>query len=210
MVAEPPDPERPGPKAILPTYEREAVDWARGRIQDLWEEPALLAAVDGRAPGLRVLDLGCGSGEPIARWFIDRGDHVTGIDGAAAMIAELRQRVPEAEAIQADMRGLALGRTFDVVVAFNSFFHLSPAGQRAMFPVFSAHAAPGATLLFTSGPGAGEVWGRVGSSAVYHSSLDPAEYRNCLSETGFQEVWFRPDDAELRGHSVWLARFENQ
>jgi trans-aconitate methyltransferase len=198
--------DRPGPEAILPSYEREAADWARGRVLTMWEAPALLAAVDGRAPGLRVLDLGCGSGEPIAAWFVRRGDRVTGVDGAAAMIAELRARVPGAEAIHADMRGLALGRRFDVILAFNSVFHLSPDDQRAMFPVFAAHAAPGATLLFTSGPAAGEAWGRVGASAVYHASLDPAEYRACLSENGFAEVWFRPDDAELMGHSVWLAR----
>jgi trans-aconitate methyltransferase len=198
--------DRPGPEAILPSYEREAADWARGRVLTMWEAPALLAAVDGRAPGLRVLDLGCGSGEPIAAWFVRRGDRVTGVDGAAAMIAELRARVPGAEVIHADMRGLALGRRFDVILAFNSVFHLSPDDQRAMFPVFAAHAAPGATLLFTSGPAAGEAWGRVGASAVYHASLDPAEYRACLSENGFAEVWFRPDDAELMGHSVWLAR----
>jgi SAM-dependent methyltransferase len=198
--------DRPGPEAILPSYEREAADWARGRVLTMWEAPALLAAVDGRAPGLRVLDLGCGSGEPIAAWFVRRGDRVTGVDGAAAMIAELRARVPGAEVIHADMRGLALGRRFDVILAFNSVFHLSPDDQRAMFPVFAAHAAPGATLLFTSGPAAGEAWGRVGASAVYHASLDPAEYRACLSQNGFAEVWFRPDDAELMGHSVWLAR----
>jgi SAM-dependent methyltransferase len=196
----------PGPEAILPTYEREAADWAKGRMQTLWEAPALEAAVDRRAPGLSVLDLGCGSGDPIAAWFLVRGDRVTGVDGAAAMIAEFKARVPGAEAIRADMRGLDLGRRFDVILAFNSFFHLSPTDQRAMFPVFAAHAAPGATLLFTSGPDAGEAWGQVGGSAVYHASLAPTEYRALLVETGFEPVWFRPDDAELAGHSVWLAR----
>lgn len=201
-----PESEQPGPDAILPTYEREAAGWAAGRNRGLWERPALVAAVDGRAPGLRVLDLGCGAGEPIAAWFAARGDNVTGVDGAAAMIAEFRRRVPEAEAVQADMRGLALGRRFDAILAFNSFFHLAPQDQRAMFPVFAAHAVPGATLLFTSGPAAGEAWGRVGESAVYHASLDPAEYRELLAAHGFAEVWFRPEDAVLQGHSVWLAR----
>jgi SAM-dependent methyltransferase len=200
------DPECPGPEAILPAYEREARDWARTRNRALWEEPALLAAVGGRAPGLRVLDLGCGSGQPIAEWFDRRGDAVTGVDGAAAMIAEFRARVPQAEAVLADMRGLALGMHFDVVIAFNSVFHLSPDDQRAMIPVFAAHAVPGATLLFTSGPRAGEAWGRVGGSTVYHASLDPAEYRTLLDRNGFDVLWFRPEDAELAGHSVWLAR----
>jgi ubiquinone/menaquinone biosynthesis C-methylase UbiE len=76
-----------GPDDILPAYEREAARWARERNRTLWEEPALSATIAGRAPGLSVLDLGCGSGEPIAAWYTARGDHVTGVDGAAAMIA---------------------------------------------------------------------------------------------------------------------------
>ncbi|KPQ16017.1 MAG: Methyltransferase domain [Rhodobacteraceae bacterium HLUCCO18] len=203
------DPERPGPEAILPAYEREAPGWARDRNRTLWEAPALEAAVDARPPGLTVLDLGCGSGEPIAAWFVQRGDRVTGVDGAAAMIAEFRARVPRGEAIRADMRGLSLGRRFDVIVAFNSFFYLCPADQRAMFPVFAAHAAQEATLLFTTGPAASEAWGRVGVSDVYHASLDPGDYRTLLAENGFDVVWFRPEDAELTGHSVWLARYRH-
>lgn len=199
--------DRPGPGAILPAYEREAAAWARDRDRTLWEAPALKACVAGRAPGLSVLDLGCGSGEPIARWFADRGHRVTGVEGAAAMVAEFSARLPGVEVLHDDMRGLSLGRRFDVILAFNSFFHLSPDAQRAMFPVFAAHAAPDARLLFTSGPSVGEAWGRVGASPVYHASLDPAEYRQLLAANGFREVWFRPEDPELAGHSVWLARY---
>lgn len=193
------------PDDILETYGREAAGWARDRNRSLWELPVLEALVAGRAPGLAVLDLGCGSGEPIAQWFVARGDRVTGVDGAAPMIAEMAARVPGAEGLVADMRGLSLGRRFDVVLAWNSFFHLAPDDQRAMFPVFADHAAPDARLAFTSGPRAGEAVGRVGGSAVYHASLDPEEYRALLAENGFAEIWFRPEDAELAGHSVWLA-----
>ncbi len=191
----------------MATYEREAADWAKQRNRSLWERPALEACVAGRAPGLHVLDLGCGSGEPIARWFVERGDFVIGVDGAAAMISEIRERVPEVRAINADMRSLAMEESFNIILAFNSFFHLNEADQRAMFPVFAAHAAPGARLLFTSGPSHGEAWGTVGKSEVYHMSLAPNVYRALLNQNGFAEVWFRPDDAELMGHSVWLAEF---
>ncbi|MEJ6394763.1 class I SAM-dependent methyltransferase [Gymnodinialimonas sp. 2305UL16-5] len=195
-----------GPDDILPAYRREASFWAERRNLSLWERPALEACVANRAPGLRVLDLGCGSGQPIAEWFTARGDTVTGVDGAPEMIAEMRARVPAAEGICGDMRGLTLGRRFDILIAFNSFFHLSPDDQRAMFPVFAAHAAPNARLLFTTGPKADERVGQVGQSPVYHASLDPSEYRDLLVDHGFELIWFRPEDPELKGHSVWLAR----
>jgi len=193
------------PDDILPAYEAEATRWARERNQSLWERPALEAVVNGRPPGLAVLDLGCGSGQPIAQWFVQRGDAVTGVDGAEAMIAEFRRRVPQAEAVRADMRTLSLGRRFDVIVAFNSFFHLSPDDQRAMFPRFALHAALGARLLLTTGPKESEAIGQVGTSPVYHASLDPDVYRAMLAAAGFRVIWFRPEDTALQGHSVWLA-----
>jgi SAM-dependent methyltransferase len=196
-----------GPEEILTTYRAEAARWARTRSQTLWERPALAACVAERAAPLEVLDLGCGSGQPIAQWFIARGDRVCGVDAVPEMLAECAARVPEVTRIEADMRGLALDLRFDILLAFNSFFHLSMDDQRAMFPVFAAHAAPEARLLFTTGPAAGEAIGQVGDSPVYHASLDPAEYRALLRTHGFEVVWFRPADAALQGHSVWLARF---
>lgn len=196
-----------GPEDILAAYAVEAARWARERTQSLWERPALEACVARRGHSLHVLDLGCGSGQPIAQWFVDRGDRVWGVDGAPQMIAEMATRVPKATGIVADMRGLALRRRFDIILGFNSFFHLSPDDQRAMFPVFTRHASAGARLLFTTGPAESERVGRVGDSPVYHASLAPQEYRSLLADAGFKVMWFRPEDEELKGHSVWLARF---
>jgi hypothetical protein len=44
--------------------------------------------------------------------------------------------------IEADMRSLDLGMRFDGLIAWDSFFHVTPAAQRLMFPVFGDHAEP--------------------------------------------------------------------
>ena len=49
---------------------------------------------------------------------------------------------PDLVRLHADMRRLALGRRFAGLIAWDSFFHLRPQDQRAMFPIFAAHAAP--------------------------------------------------------------------
>jgi hypothetical protein len=41
------------------------------------------------------------------------------------MIALARDRMPEQEWIVADMRRLALGRRFDGILAWDSYFHLA-------------------------------------------------------------------------------------
>jgi hypothetical protein len=125
------------------------------------------------------------------------------------MVAIFRERLPGHEAVHADMRGLNLGQRFDGIIAWDSFFHLSPDAQRGMFAVFAAHATPGAALMFTSGPAAGEAWGAVGGEPVYHASLDPEEYRELLVGAGFDVLDYRPDDPECDRHTVWLARFRD-
>lgn len=190
---------------ILPIYEREAAQWARDRPALGWERLVLQEALAGLAAP-RLLDLGCGTGLPVAAWCQAQGATVTGVDGAAAMIELLRANVPGARAICADMRGLALGERFDAILAIDSFFHLSATDQRAMFPTFAAHAAPGARLVLTTGYSAGETWGQVGGSTVYHASLAPDEYRALLAANGFDEMWFRRKDRALGGRSVWLAQ----
>ena len=195
------------PADVLKIYECEAAAFDRDRDLSLWERPVLEAALAGQRDA-SVLDLGCGTGKPIARWCVDQGARVTGVDGAAAMIARFSAEIPQARAICADMRGLALGQRFDVILAFHSVFHLSPEDQRAMFPVFAAHAAPGARLLITTGPEACEsVTGQVGESPVYHASLSPEDYRAEMRAVGFAPLWFRPRDPDLQDASVWLAQF---
>ena len=194
------------PEDILPTYERHAEGYAARRSRALFEKGWLDRMLDA-APGRRVLDLGCGPGAPLASFLAGQGAAVTGVDGAAAMLELFRENLPGAEAIRADMRGLALGRRFDAILAWDSFFHLSPADQRAMFPVFAAHAAPGAALLFTCGPEASERIGHVEGSPVYHASLSPDAYDACLTAAGFLTLAYVPEDPDCDYHTVRLARF---
>ncbi len=194
------------PEDILPTYERLGLAWARHRSRALFERPAL-DRFRTAMPGPMVLDLGCGSGEPLARHLADGGAHVTGVDGAASMVALFNRNLPGHEALQVDMRNLSIGRRFDGILAWDSFFHLAPDAQRAMFAVFAAHAAPGAALMFTAGASEGEAIGSVEGEPVYHSSLAPEEYHDLLKQAGFGILDYRPEDPECGRHTIWLARF---
>ena len=53
--------------------------------------------------GSRVLDLGCGTGDPIAKYLVSRGYRVIGVDESAAMLKIAQTTVPEATLVQADM-----------------------------------------------------------------------------------------------------------
>jgi hypothetical protein len=104
------------------------------------------------------------------------------------------------------MRNLDLGRRFDGLLAWHSFFHLAADDQRAMFPRFAAHAAPGALLMFTSGPVAGVAMGEWEGEPLYHDSLSQEEYRALLAANGFELLSFTAGMPVADGPSVWLAR----
>jgi SAM-dependent methyltransferase len=191
---------------IIGLYQRHAHAFDAQRSRALVEAGWLRRFQALMRPRGAVLDLGCGAGEPVARVLVAAGHAVTGIDSALAMIELCRSRFPNERWRVADMRHLALDRRFDGIVAWDSFFHLSPEDQRGMFPIFRAHAAPGSALMFTSGPCAGVAIGAFEGEPLYHASLDPDEYRARLAAHGFAVVAHRAEDPECGGRTVWLAR----
>ena len=193
---------------IVSLYQRYAGDWDRSRNHncELFEKGWLDRFRALVPSGGSVLDIGCGSAEPIAAYLIGRGHAVTGIDTSPTMISISRSRFPAHHWLVHDMRALALGTRFQGVLAWDSFFHLTYEHQRAMFPIFAAHAAPGAPLMFTSGPQHGEAIGSFQGEDLYHASLDPAEYRTLLGANGFSVLAYVAEDPTCGRHTVWLAQ----
>ena len=192
---------------VIALYTRKAAAWDAARGMEPGPEAGWLARFAGLLPaGGRVLDLGCGTGRPLGARLLAQGFAVTGVDASEPAIGLARQRLPAGIWTCADMRGLELGETFDGLLAWDSLFHLTAADQAALFPVLGAHAAPGAVLMFTSGPDAGVAMGEFDGEPLHHASLSPSAYRERLSGAGFEVLDFRPEDPECGGHSIWLAR----
>jgi SAM-dependent methyltransferase len=192
---------------IIDLYQRNAQDWIESRTRTrLIEKPWLDRYRALLAPAAPILDIGCGSAAPMAAYLIELGYPVVGVDSSPAMIDACRRHFPTQEWIVADMRKLALPRKFSGMLAWDSFFHLCHDDQRSMFPVFRAHAAPRAALMFTSGPAHGEAIGSFAGEPLYHASLDPAEYRSLLDRSGFRVVSHVVEDPGCGGHTLWLAQ----
>lgn len=196
----------PAADEVIDLYERHAVAWDAMRPQGRMERPWLDRFLATMGPGPRVLDIGCGAGRPIAAYLIERGCVLSGLDASPSLIALCRERFPEQTWTVGDMRRMDLGRRFDGLLAWDSFFHLAQEDQRAMFAVFGAHAEEGAALMFSSGPAAGEALGEFQGEVLHHASLDAAEYRSLLAGQGFVVLDHVVEDPACGGRTVWLAR----
>jgi SAM-dependent methyltransferase len=192
--------------AIVGLYERHAAEFDRDRGQSLFEKAWLDRFLGHVRPAGTVLDIGCGMAEPIARYVIEAGFTVVGLDSSPSMIAMCRARFPASEWIVGDMRQLALGRRFDGLLGWDSFFHLNIQDQRPLFARFGEHAASGAPFMFTSGTSEGEAIGSYCGEPLYHASLHRAEYEQLLLANGFVVLEYRAEDPECGEHTVWLAR----
>jgi trans-aconitate methyltransferase len=193
-------------------YERHARAWDADRNDARrlpwndrpWHE-RFVAALPHR--GASVLDLGCGSGAPVATFMAASFLRVTGVDSSPTFISLCRERLPDHEWLVADMRGLRLPRRFDGILAWDSFFHLTPDDQRRMFQVFAQHAAASAVLMFNTGPAHGEEIGAYRGDPLYHASLDQQEYTSLLNAIGFSVLAHVTQDWQTGGgRTVWLAQ----
>lgn len=192
--------------SVIDVYQRHGVAWAKLRSDELVEKRWLDRFCALLPAGASILDIGCGSGLPIARELIRRRFDITGVDGTPTMLAQFQRNLPGVAAYLADMRQLLLSRRFAGLLAWDSFFHLSPHDQRGMFPRFQAHAAPGAALMFTSGDAEGEAIGELEGDCLYHGSLDPEEYRSLLAASGFAVIAHISKDPACGYRTIWLAK----
>ncbi|CAM3234699.1 class I SAM-dependent DNA methyltransferase [Pseudomonas plecoglossicida] len=199
-------PDHPFADQIIDLYNRNASTWDRLRGNRLTERKWIERFRSRLRSSATVLDLGCGSGQPVARHLIEAGLSVVGVDASAHMIALCTARFPNQQWIEADMRILGLDQTFAGILAWNSFFHLKPDDQRRMFAIFQRHAAPGAWLMFTSGTALGEALGEFQGETLYHASLDPHEYTEQLQDHGFEVLDHCVEDPDCGGLRVWMAR----
>jgi SAM-dependent methyltransferase len=191
-------------RQIMQHYERHALARDADRRRSAWNDKLWHERFMAQIPRpARVLDLGCGSGWPVARHLAEGGLRV---DSSPTRISLCRRRLPDHHWIVADMRSLPLGCRFDGILAWDSYFHLDPDNQRRMFDVFAAHAKPGAILMFNAGPTGGEAIGNYRADPLYHASLDAGEYRRLLVQSGFEPIQHVRNDPRAGGRTVWLAR----
>lgn len=191
---------------VYEVYE-EIVDWIDdARTKTLMELEYLNLIVNTIPQAGSILDLGCGTGEPIAQFFIEKGFKVMGVDGSQKMIALCKKRFPNERWIVSDMRDINLQQQFDAILAWHSFFHLDHDSQRNMFKIFESHIKPGGVLAFTSGDEEGEVWSDNGGQQLYHASLSTEEYSSLLKDSSFKVLVHKVRDPECGEATVWVAQ----
>jgi SAM-dependent methyltransferase len=166
----------------------------------------------GRLPSSsRVLDLGCGSGVPVALTLAEAGHQVTGVDLSKVQVERARERVPAATFLQADAAQLQFSAAgFDTVLAFYSLIHIPLDEQQGLLQKIGNWVRPGGLFVATVGAGAWtgseENW-LGGEVPMWWSHADAGTTRRWIEDAGFvvEREEFVPEGAN--GHTLlWTVR----
>jgi cyclopropane fatty-acyl-phospholipid synthase-like methyltransferase len=195
------------PESLSAACDAIADAWRLSRTGDPFRErPFLERLLAPLPPKARILDLGCGCGEPIARFLSTSGFEVTGVDTSARLLTYARRAVPEATFLHGDMRTVGLEGRFDGIVAWDSVFHLPRTDHGALFLRLWRWLLPGGRVLLSlGGSGAAEITSEMFGATFFYSGHEPEHARGLLRKAGFRIDHWEVDDPSSHGHIAVIA-----
>ncbi|WP_329055977.1 class I SAM-dependent methyltransferase [Amycolatopsis sp. NBC_01488] len=136
------------PETAAEVFDALGKDYERA-FPDQPGQHAVLAWLLDRLPArATVVDLGSGTGRPVAQTLSAAGHAVTGYDVSARMVEIARAEVPAARFEQADLRALTQPPgSLDVVAAFFSLLQLTRAELDAALEKAASWLAPGGCFV---------------------------------------------------------------
>lgn len=189
---------------IATAYDRIAEEYGRVRSPSVGLK--YIDMIIGMLPNQgKVLDIGCGTGIPIARRLVENGLAVHGIDVSARMISLARQNVPKATFEIADIISWSADESFDGFVAWDSLFHLVPQQHGLVIGRLLGMLKTNGVALMSFGGTKGEICSSMLGEKFYYASLAADEYMKVLSGTGC-EIVLLEEDQPNEAHIVIVAR----
>lgn len=118
-----------------------------------------------------ALDVGCGSGGRIVQKLVNNGFIVTGIDASSKMIDIAKSNHPSTKFIEADICTWETDQKFDLIVAWDSIFHLPFSMHSAVISKLCGMLQKGGILAYTLGDDYGEHVSDWKNDKFYYSSI---------------------------------------
>lgn len=188
------------------SYDLIANDFSNMRDDFYAEKKYLDIFISHLATDAKVLDVGCGSGHPIASYLIENGLQVTGLDSSKELLNIASKKCPKMKRIYGDIRTVAIEEKYDGIMEWWCLFHIPKPDHGKMITRFAQWLKIGGILEFTTGDHEYEAKSSdMLDQELAFYSLDPLLYEKYLKENGFK-ILLRESDQET--HLVWIAKRE--
>lgn len=174
----------------LESYNAIAEQWEHHRVQlSPLEAQVLPILIEGLAPNSTLLDLGCGTGQPVAAFFAGMGFRIVGIDQSPAMLELAKRRLPAHEWLLGALEDFPATSNVGAVIAWDSLFHVPRDRHAGIFGRVRETLPVGGRFALTVGgsehPAFTDVmFGRT----FFYDSFPPAQVVTLLEAAGFRVV----------------------
>lgn len=189
---------------------------------DLTHTEFLQALIDRTAPNAKLLDAGCGTGK-YWPFILQAGRRVSGVDRSSGMLANLRQKFPDAELYQAPLEQISTlfswANCYDGILCVDTMENVPPEDWPIILAAFSEILRPKSPLYINLEiPGQedkaaslkpppplvpGEVIWPDSTYGGYHYFPEPNQAHHWLQAAGFSLV--RSQDGDGMHHMLALS-----
>jgi SAM-dependent methyltransferase len=194
------------------SYDAIAAAWDASRVAFYGREREYCDAfLAGLPVPSTVLDLGCGTGRPIAEYLLARGHRVVGVDQSAALLARARAHFPEARWLPGTIEDFPFDGAYAGIVCWDALFHL-PRAQHRRVLAGAARALPAdGRLMITVGGSAHPAFlDTMFGAEFFYDSHPPATALAILADVGFEPVLHEfmnePTSGRDKGRYAIVAR----
>ncbi|MDX2130405.1 MAG: class I SAM-dependent methyltransferase [Chloroherpetonaceae bacterium] len=138
-----------------------------------------------------ILDLGCGTGIPIAKKLAERGHRLTLVDCSESQLAIAKKILPKATFVCAPMESYEISSQYHGIVIWDSLFHLPRHTHESILRRAFLHLEKGGIVLITSGgskedlePFTDEMFGEI----FYYDSHPIPSFIELVQSIGFEPI----------------------
>ena len=135
---------------IKQSYDNIADTWSEKREWHI-EQPSIDEAIVHLHQNATILDVGCGSGQPIAAYLVKKGFDVYGVDISPKLIKYAERIISKEKLFVADICDFTTNIQFDAIVCWFTLFHIHATKHLEVLNKFHAFLKPKGILLITFG-----------------------------------------------------------
>ncbi len=172
------------------SYNAIASSWDAARTSFYGRERSYLDIfLEGLPVPSRILDLGCGTGRPIAEHILARGHHLTGVDQASKLLDLARSRFPDGIWIESRIEDFEATEQFAGVVCWDALFHIERLHHDALLSRVTKMVGTDGRLMLTVGgsdhpPFTDTMFGET----FFYDSHPPEKVLSLLHQLGFEPL----------------------
>ena len=172
------------PSIIGKKYNKIALWWHNQHFNSEYGITQIEKAVGFASEGGKALDVGCGAGGRFIRILKNEGFSITGIDVSEEMIKLAKNSHPEIDFIHIDISTWETEQKFDLIVAWDSIFHLPLEMQKPVVTKLCRILAKNGILIYTFGNAYGEHTDIWHDDTFYYSSIGINENLRIMIDNG--------------------------